>query len=412
MRGRRSVAGLIVLWMLVSGCSNQPTPPTRPSPTQEISAGGSDASGSGSTGTFTLQVTKSGTGSGTVTSSPSGISCGTTCSRSFSGGTTVTLTAVPASGSVFAGWSGGGCSGTGSCAVQINNNVTVTAAFDTSEPAPPPPPPASGTFTLTVTKVQNGGTGNVTSSPAGIDCGATCTASFASGTSITLFASVTTGRFAGWTAGPCAGSSNQSCTFTLGADTTATASYGSQPITFLESTLPDGNVGADYAVSINTTGGSGTERHEFSLVAGSLPDGLQMDKFFGVQSTLIHGRPTRIQTSTFTVRVDDGAESATRTFSITINAAVTLAITLPGPTAKSGTLGQFYFQNLFASGGRTPYNWSITGGALPPGLRIIRASNGNRIEGTPTARGTFTFNLTVRDQDGQQATQVTSITIN
>jgi hypothetical protein len=165
-------------------------------------------------------------------------------------------------------------------------------------------------------------------------------------------------------------------------------------------------------VSINTTGGSGTERHEFSLVAGSLPDGLQMDKFFGVQSTLIHGRPTRIQTSTFTVRVDDGAETATRTFTVTINSAVTLVITLPGPTAKSGTLGQLYFQNLFASGGRTPYNWSITGGALPPGLRVIRASNGNRIEGTPTARGTFAFNLTVRDQDGQQATQVTSITIN
>jgi hypothetical protein len=92
MRGRRSVGGLIVLWMLASGCSNQATPPTGPSPTQEIPAGGLNASGSGSSGTFTLQVTKNGTGSGTVTSSPSGISCGTTCSRSFSGGTTVTLT--------------------------------------------------------------------------------------------------------------------------------------------------------------------------------------------------------------------------------------------------------------------------------------------------------------------------------
>ena len=406
MRGRGSIGGLVALWMLTSGCGNQGTP-THPSQTAETSARALNASGSGSGGTFTLQVAKSGAGSGTVTSSPSGISCGTTCSRSFSGGTTVTLSAVPASGSVFAGWSGAGCTGTGSCTVQINNHVTVTATFNTST-APPP----SGTFTLTVTKVQNGGTGNVTSSPTGIDCGATCTASFASATSITLFATATTGRFASWTDGPCAGSTSPSCTFTLAANTTATASFASKPLTFLEATLPDGNVGADYTVSINTTGGSGTEQHQFSLVAGSLPDGLQMDKFFGVQSTLVHGRPTRIQTSSFTVRVDDGAETATRTFTITINAAVTLAITLPGPTAKSGTLGQFYFQNLFASGGRTPYSWSITGGALPPGLRIIRANNGNRIEGTPTARGTFTFDLTVRDQDGQQATQVTSITIN
>jgi len=408
MRGQRYLGGFIALWMLASGCADQSSP-TRPSPAHEVPAGGLDASGSGSGGTLTLQVTKNGTGSGTVTSSPSGISCGTACSRSFSGGTIVTLTAVPASGSVFGGWSGG-CTGTGSCTVQINNNLTVSAAFNTSAQPPPPPPP--GTFTLTVTKVQNGGTGNVASSPARIDCGATCTASFASGTSITLFASPTTGRFASWTGGPCAGSTNPNCTFTLGANTTATASFANQPLTFIEAALPDGNVGADYSVSINTTGGSGTEQHQFSLVAGALPDGLQMQKFFGVQSTLIFGRPTRIQTSTFTVRVNDGAETATRTFTITINAPVTLAITLPGPTAKSGTLGQFYFQNLFVSGGRTPYNWSITSGALPPGLRIIRASNGNRIEGTPTARGSFTFNLTVRDQDGQQASQLTSITIN
>ena len=74
------------------------------------------------------------------------------------------------------------------------------------------------------------------------------------------------------------------------------------------------------------------------LVAGSLPDGLQMQRFFRVRSTLIHGRPTRIQTRTFTVSVDDSAETATRTFTITINAAVTLARRCRGPTAQSGTL--------------------------------------------------------------------------
>ena len=180
---------------------------------------------------------------------------------------------------------------------------------------------------------------------------------------------------------------------------------------FLESTLPDGNVGADYAVSINTNGGTGGQ-DEFSIVAGSLPDGLSMQKFFGVQSTIITGRPQRIQTSTFTVRAQDNSSSATRTFTITIHGAVTLAITLPGPIAKSGTVGTFYFQNLFGSGGETPYTWSITGGQLPPGLRLVAASNGNRIEGTPTTRGTFTFTLTVRDKGGQQTSQQTTITIN
>ena len=197
----------------------------------------------------------------------------------------------------------------------------------------------------------------------------------------------------------------------LAANTTPTSRVALAPLTFIETTLPDGNVGADYAAFINTTGGSGNEPHKFRIVGGFLPAGLRMKKSFGVQSTVISGRPTQIGTSTFTVSVNDGAETATQTFTITINSAVPLEITLPGPTAQSGTVGQFYFQNLFASGGKTPYTWSITGGALPPGLQIVHAANGNRIEGTPTTKGTFTFDLTVQDQDGQQATQVTSITI-
>jgi hypothetical protein len=81
---------------------------------------------------YTLTVVPAGTGSGTV--SGTGISCGSDCSESVVGGTSMTLTATPASGSTFAGWSGwtggAGCSGTGSCAVTVNNNGTVTATFN------------------------------------------------------------------------------------------------------------------------------------------------------------------------------------------------------------------------------------------------------------------------------------------
>jgi Fibronectin type III domain len=84
-------------------------------------------------GTFTtsgaasqlLTVNKSGTG--TVTSSPPGIDCGLTCSASFSGG--VTLSASPATGWRFGGWSGEGCSGTGTCVVQMTQARTVNAPF-------------------------------------------------------------------------------------------------------------------------------------------------------------------------------------------------------------------------------------------------------------------------------------------
>jgi len=77
--------------------------------------------------TYTLTVTKK--GPGTVSSSPAGISCGSTCSASYASGSAVTLTAVPGRGARFNGWSGGGCSGTGKCTVTLNAAMSVTASF-------------------------------------------------------------------------------------------------------------------------------------------------------------------------------------------------------------------------------------------------------------------------------------------
>jgi M6 family metalloprotease-like protein len=80
----------------------------------------------------TLTVAKSGSGSGTVTSDLAGITCGSDCAESYLSGTTVTLTAAYAPGSKFTGWSGGGCSGTGSCVVSLSADTTVTATFNTT----------------------------------------------------------------------------------------------------------------------------------------------------------------------------------------------------------------------------------------------------------------------------------------
>jgi hypothetical protein len=75
----------------------------------------------------TLSVAAAGTGTGTVSSTPSGVSCGATCSHDFDYGTQVTLSASPDAGSKFAGWSGA-CSGT-SCQVTMNQAQSVTATF-------------------------------------------------------------------------------------------------------------------------------------------------------------------------------------------------------------------------------------------------------------------------------------------
>jgi hypothetical protein len=80
---------------------------------------------------FALLVANSGTGSGAVTSAPGGIECGASCAARFDDGSQVTLTAKAAAGSQFAGWSGGGCSGTSACAVTMSSEQTVTATFNT-----------------------------------------------------------------------------------------------------------------------------------------------------------------------------------------------------------------------------------------------------------------------------------------
>jgi len=76
-----------------------------------------------------LTVALAGGGSGTVTSAPAGINCGQTCTANFSTGGTVTLTATPGTGMVFAGWSGA-CTGTSTCTVTLNTAATTTATFN------------------------------------------------------------------------------------------------------------------------------------------------------------------------------------------------------------------------------------------------------------------------------------------
>jgi len=76
----------------------------------------------------TVSVSRAGTGTGTVTSNPVGISCGAACSFQWWGGTTVLLSAAPARGSAFAGWSGA-CTGKHACSLSLGSDKSVKATF-------------------------------------------------------------------------------------------------------------------------------------------------------------------------------------------------------------------------------------------------------------------------------------------
>jgi hypothetical protein len=154
---------------------------------------------------------------GTVTSSPVGISCGSTCGAEFNTGSSVTLTAKAASGSRFVGWSGA-CTGTAStCTVGMTAAQAVTATFNRH-------------YTLTVIKRGTAAaTGTVTSVPAGIDCGSDCAEILEHGRAVTLTAVAgPDSRFTGWS-GACIGTLD-TCTVDMTAARTAYATFHTQEV--------------------------------------------------------------------------------------------------------------------------------------------------------------------------------------
>jgi hypothetical protein len=160
--------------------------------------------------TATVTVSKAGNGAGTVASSPAGINCGTTCSKTYLAGTSVTLAATPSAGSTFTGWSGGGCAGTAPCTFAGNTSVTVTASFGLASST-------SASYTVNVAK---SGPGTVTSSEAGINCGSSCSATF--NKTVTLTATPHQNfTFTGWRGG-CSGTAP---TCTVSASTSVTAYF-------------------------------------------------------------------------------------------------------------------------------------------------------------------------------------------
>ena len=167
---------------------------------------------------YTLTVSKDGTGSGTVSSSPAGIDCGSDCSEVYSYGTSVTLSAAPAAGSSFTGWSGA-CTGTGDCTISVTAAKSVTATFTLD----------ALTYDLTVSKTGTG-SGTITSTPIGISCGSDCTETYPSGTSVTLAAAPSAdSTFTGWS-GACTGTGD--CNISITAAQSVTATFTLDPLTY------------------------------------------------------------------------------------------------------------------------------------------------------------------------------------
>ena len=202
----------------------------------------------------TLDITLAGAGSGSVIYPDESLvvrTCTPTCSTEYSWSSffgtpdTPEMTAVAAAGSTFTGWTvspeaaiESGCGLSIFCEVdmgQRNNATDTVAATATFALAP-------NTFPLTVLKAGSG-QGTVTSAPAGIDCGADCSESYAQGSVITLTPTPATGStFAGWS-GACTGTG--ACVVTMNAAQSVTATFDTQTFPLTVTVVGTGGVSSN-----------------------------------------------------------------------------------------------------------------------------------------------------------------------
>ena len=144
--------------------------------------------------------------------------------------------------------------------------------------------------------------------------------------------------------------------------------------------------GNSYTAALSATGGIGP--YSFAVTAGTVPPGLTVSN-----TGVFAGTPTAGGSFTFTVTATDaGGFTGSRVYTVPVNAP---SLALTPTTLPNGTGGTPYSQTIGVIGGGTaPFTFSLTAGALPPGLTL---SNSGTLSGTPSAPGSFNFTVTALD---------------
>ena len=174
------------------------------------------------------------------------------------------------------------------------------------------------------------------------------------------------------------------------------------PPQFTTTVLPQAALGSSYAQPLVVSGG--VQPYAFSVSAGALPGGLT----FSATSGIISGTPISTGTSIFTILVTDNI-GATVSQAMTLVVASPAAPTITSTSLSAGAVGASYAQVVSATGGGTPYTYSISVGNLPAGLALSAGTG--LISGAPTTAGTSSFTVRVADSFGSLATAVLSIAV-
>src|SRR3984885_2057553 len=143
--------------------------------------------------------------------------------------------------------------------------------------------------------------------------------------------------------------------------------------------LPAGVIGSNYSQTLAAAGG--ITPYTWSITTGSLPTGLSLNGSTGV----ISGKPSGTFTGTvsFTVTVTDNESPTKQTASANLSIIISAPpLSVTTSSLVGGSIGNAYSQTLQATGGVTPYSWTVTTGSLPAGLSLNAATG--VISGTPT----------------------------
>jgi hypothetical protein len=161
------------------------------------------------------------------------------------------------------------------------------------------------------------------------------------------------------------------------------------------SPLSNATVGTAYSAGFAATGGAAP----YTWTATGTPPGLGLSS-----AGVLSGTPTASGPYTLSVTVTDSSRaSATGSFALTVSPA---ALTITTTSLPNGAVGVAYSAGFSATGGVTPYTWSL--GGLPAGLS---GSSSGAISGTPTAVAAATVTATVTDASGAKATTSLTLTV-
>jgi hypothetical protein len=163
--------------------------------------------------------------------------------------------------------------------------------------------------------------------------------------------------------------------------------------------LPEGDRGEAYAVSLSAEGGGGG--HVWAVTEGTLPDGLSLSP-----GGEISGTPTGVGTSEFTIRVrsSDNQEVLQEAELFVLGPLAVTTQSLP-----DGDVSRDYQSRLESLGGRPPVRWTVSDGALPPGVTLDPETGA--LTGLPLEVGAFPFTATAISQDQQVDEAALSIVV-